>query len=369
MPNLSVQEVEDLIDILLSTLDMQDIELFLGLATGDDLYQEYVGRGQPDRKVLRTLVTALSKEGTLTLFLRVVYQRRHEHRLDVRDYLHQHFPDAATPPMEGPVLDVQAAGRPIDGASTNAAAPGLQRHVRPMLGEFDALVWLDRLAKVQQRVCRIETDNRALGTGFLVGADLVLTNWHVVQRLVPANMTDDLSCRFDYAVHPDGGRVQGEVVDVAPKGIIAWSKCSDAELTNKPDQPPPTAAELDFALLRLSDPAGTKRGWIELAPDPPKLEANGPLLIVQHPDGAPVKVAMDTQSIIGEAFGGLRLRYRTNTNPGSSGSPCFTMDWQLVALHHLGEPGSAPPMYNQGVPINLIRDCLVANGHGALIGK
>ena len=33
----------------------------------------------------------------------------------------------------------------------------------------------------------------------------------------------------------------------------------------------------------------------------------------------PLKLAVDTESVIGEAANGLRVRYRTNTEPGSSG--------------------------------------------------
>jgi hypothetical protein len=44
------------------------------------------------------------------------------------------------------------------------------------------------------------------------------------------------------------------------------------------------------------------------------------------------------------------------------------MDFDLVALHHLGEKGSAAQGYNQGIPIGLVRDRIVANGHAARLG-
>ena len=46
---------EDLVQVLSGTLNEEDIALYLGLATGDDLYDEYVGRGLPKNKTLRTL--------------------------------------------------------------------------------------------------------------------------------------------------------------------------------------------------------------------------------------------------------------------------------------------------------------------------
>jgi V8-like Glu-specific endopeptidase len=86
-----------------------------------------------------------------------------------------------------------------------------------------------------------------------------------------------------------------------------------------------------------------------------------PLMIAQHPDGKPLKLAVDTESVIGVNANQTRVRYATNTEPGSSGSPVFDFDWNLVALHHLGDPAyNHPPAYNQGIPINNIRARLAA---------
>ena len=73
---------------------------------------------------------------------------------------------------------------------------------------------------------------------------------------------------------------------------------------------------------------------MDLRRDAEKPAANAPILIVQHPAAAPLKLAMDTEAVIGDVFGGLRLRYRTNTDHGSSGAPCLAMD---------SEPGGIAP--------------------------
>jgi hypothetical protein len=365
---LSAQQADDLVRVLSGTLNEDNIEQYLALATGDNLYDEYIGRNTsvPKNRILRELVKALQQEGTLLLFLRVVYDRR-PHNDNVRNFLRQNFPGSETTPQHGAVLSVQKGGQPVAEASKDAAAPGLQRYVRKSLGNVNMLVWIAQGFKEAGRVCRIERDRVALGTGFLVGPDLVLTNWHVVKHALPANNTDDLACRFDFAVDPAGGTRNGEEIDVEPSGIIAWSPCSSAELTPNPDVPPPTTDQLDYALLRLSKPAGTTRGWMNLAGDAPKLAADAAMLIIQHPAADPLKLAMDTEAVIGEKFGGLRLRYRTNTDHGSSGAPCLSMDWKLVALHHLGDPALGTPVYNQGIPIGLIRDSIRAGGHGSLL--
>ncbi len=82
----------------------------------------------------------------------------------------------------------------------------------------------------------------------------------------------------------------------------------------------------------------------------------------------PMKLAMDTQAVIGRNKNATRILYRTNTEPGSSGSPCFTLDWNLVALHHYGDPCWQAPKFNQGVPIELIRRRIEAQGFANALG-
>jgi hypothetical protein len=122
----------------------------------------------------------------------------------------------------------------------------------------------------------------------------------------------------------------------------------------------------------------TKRGWVRIPDKGKALAFTSPmaLLIAQHPDGAPLKMAMDTSAIdktlqppLWLNGAGTRVRYATRTEGGSSGSPCFDFDWNLIALHHYGDPAQGhPPTYNQGVPIGLIRDLLEARGHAAVLG-
>lgn len=76
-----------------------------------------------------------------------------------------------------------------------------------------------------------------------------------------------------------------------------------------------------------------KRGWIPVQGVTHDFQTDSFLAILQHPEGAPLKLAFDTQAIIGLKSKN-RVRYRTNTEGGSSGSPCFDADWNLIALHH-----------------------------------
>jgi trypsin-like peptidase len=132
---------------------------------------------------------------------------------------------------------------------------------------------------------------------------------------------------------------------VAPKG------------TPQPDQ-------LDYAIVRLAGAPGTERGWIDISGAPVALAPGQPLSILQHPNAKPLKLALDTCAVIGINDNQTRLLYRTNTEDGSSGSPCFTIDWQAVALHHAGDSAAPkfPATRNAGVPLPTIRAHLEAIG-------
>jgi hypothetical protein len=370
---LSGSDVEDLSKLLASTLSESDLEVIVYSSTGDQLYEAYVGPGRPLRKTIHELLVELENLGLTHLVLAAVYERRPK-RSDVRAKIARLCPEAVATAAEGRAeLSVQHGGEAESDAPADALAPGLQRNVRPHLAKLDVRVWLERLTRIERQVCRVEHGGNSVGTGFLVGPAAVLTNWHVVEDAQRQGALSNLACRFDYLALPGGARQPGTVIPLGPEGCLDASPYAPAELTRTPDVPPPTANELDYALLRLDQPIGeltangAPRGWIELPSTPPSLEPGAPLLIVQHPDGAPMKLALDTAAVIGRWAANMRIRYRTNTDPGSSGSPCFTMDWDLAALHHYGDPAWREPLFNQGVPAELIRQKIFDRGHGAAL--
>jgi hypothetical protein len=370
MCNLSGAAISDLSKLISSALNFSGLEEFVYASTGDRLYVEYVGRGDPLRATIVALLNALEELGTTALFLGYVYTRR-PGRDDVRRAIEKYCPEAVTMPDRMIGISAQKAGHPLPQSPAEAMVPGLQRNVRGHLDKLDVRVWVQRLMELERRVCRIESNGIAAGSGFLVGPDAVLTNWHVYEALKADGKLADLACRFDFLRLPDNSVQAGRLV-MAHSDLIDFSCYSAAEKTSTPGNPPPTAQELDYALLRLKSAVGAEiaegktRGWIALPAQPQPLAKDAPLLILQHPQGSPMKLALDTQAVIGRNDNGTRLQYRTNTDPGSSGSPCFSMDWDLVALHHCGDPNWVNPLFNQGVPIELIRQRIEINVPGVL---
>lgn len=264
----------------------------------------------------------------------------------------------------------------------------LERKIRDANGMLDIRAWMASLSAIERRVCRIavafggQTD---YGTGFLLAPDIAITNYHVVERAITGKApSTSVSLLFDYHLLEDGvtPHVGTTYKLAAHEWLLDSSPYSPLDLqahdgvATEPDQ-------LDYALLRIAGAPGnellestgaagakTKRGWIPLPAAAYPFAPHTPLLIVQHPDGKELKLAIDTDAIIALNNNGTRVRYRTNTETGSSGSPCFDASWNLVALHHTGDLNYAElhqPEYNQGIPFAAIVSLLQARGKLALL--
>jgi V8-like Glu-specific endopeptidase len=257
----------------------------------------------------------------------------------------------------------------------SAATPEQERIVRETLKFLPISQWRSRLGEVEVQVCRVETGT-SFGTGFLVGPDLVMTNYHVVAGVLTGkNPASNVVFRFDYRQLADGKTLNAGTTFKLHDSD--WRVDDSSYSLEDPDK-------LDYALLRLAsspgnmpvipgDPNGRPRGWFKVPTGSVSLKAGDPLHIVQHPDARPLELALDTEAVIGLTGNGTRVRYRTNTEPGSSGSPCCDANWNLVALHHVGDPkyGSLTKKgdWNQGVLFDAIVRRIKERKKGQLLNQ
>jgi len=230
--------------------------------------------------------------------------------------------------------------------------------------------WRDRMARMENCVCCIVIDGARKGSGFLAAPGVVMTNDHVVRDAD----WKSIQVEFDYQAAADGSltpsryyRVSGPLIASSP-----WHSVDSRH--PKLPAPPPDDSALDYALLPIDGKPeeapmsdGRPRDVIPPPQAEPKLMAGMPLLILQHPkkperylegpDLHPLRFAFDVVTEVNE--NASRVRYLVNSEPGSSGSPCFDPDWNLVALHHSGDPRKIEPAeYNEGIPITSIRRTL-----------
>jgi hypothetical protein len=261
-----------------------------------------------------------------------------------------------------------------------AAAPqNLERIINESVPFLDVSAWRARLGELEGQVCRVEVRagrRVTIGTGFLVGPDLCLTNYHVAQPLIDGVAAPaDTRLRFDYRRTPDGTTVShGTCFSLAEDWLVKASAPSPADLLPDSRGQLPAPDELDFALLRVRDSPGEApigkagqltdaevRGWVKEAGST-GFEPESPLFLLQHPEGAPLKLSFGPSSGLND--NGTRLRYRVNSEPGSSGSPCLNAMLELVGMHHAGDPNfdrAHKPAYNSAIPIKAILDDLAGD--------
>jgi len=227
-------------------------------------------------------------------------------------------------------------------------------------GFRDVREWYTRIAILSDQVCLIEDveAHHPLGTGFLVGPAIVLTAAHVVDQR-RAHLAS-LMARFDFITSTETGELNpGNRIALAPVPVLASSPPND----------------LDLALFKLAEPIGNRsaheddflRGWVDLASANLDPVPGTAIAIFQHPEGGPLKVAMSTNSVVRYEESLKRILYRTDTAPGSSGGPCFDIDWRFVAMHtgHAFRFGN----FNMGVPVTLMIDWLRSKGHGQIVDQ
>lgn len=162
-----------------------------------------------------------------------------------------------------------------------------------------------------------------MGTGFLVAPGLLMTNNHVLPT--PQSARGGV-VQFNYQCGVDGNMMTPVAFALDPDTFY---------LTSKP-------TELDFTLVAVHETAdgGEKLGGFgfhRLSATTDEVLAGESVTIIQHPGGDPKQVALRENFVLSLPNVADRyLYYQTDTTPGSSGSPVFNDDWEVVALHHSG---------------------------------
>ena len=245
-----------------------------------------------------------------------------------------------------------------------------------------ALVDLRTMQRRVRCVCRIDYADLSppgVGTGFLVGPDLVLTNWHVVRRIQEApggdkpGIAKELRFRFDLleradAVEARGRPTRAELGNGSP--LLHTSPAAGNELRAGAGEPGMDA--LDYALVRLAErvgddavvggTSGETRGHIQLSSSMPKPLSESALMVLQHPLRGELQFAIG--KVVGPNATGSRVKHTAATQRGSSGSPVLDAALAPIALHNGTRPGTEQEKqsYNTAVPLAHIVADLKASG-------
>lgn len=231
--------------------------------------------------------------------------------------------------------------------------------------------------------CSIIVDGKGNGTGFLIGDDLVITNYHVVAEQKGKGELYNPSrifCRFGYYEigEYDEGR-HGWVPLRAGKSeaFPAYNKTANGDESLSLDRSQYLGtddAELyDYAVLRLGRSVGRKPGrsplgelnplgWIAMVPDYPLPAPGQPLSVVEFPErlgtgprGFPQEPSSIADGKMGTLVaGGVRACHDAATRRGASGSGIFDSKSVLVGLHNAGKERNDKTADNRFVPVGLI---------------
>ncbi|SMF74985.1 endonuclease G [Xaviernesmea oryzae] len=211
----------------------------------------------------------------------------------------------------------------------SGAAPlpfGIERKMGATL-DFVDVVPSDTARKAGRSVARIaafggsDIELEGFATGFIVAPGLLMTNWHVFP-----SEADCRNCAANFLYEKtERGLERGIVFEI------------DADRFYVTDQ------KLDFAIVAVKPRAITGEALADLGQNTlieatPKILKGDPVNIIQHPEGGPKQYAISQNRLVDILDAEGFLHYETDTLEGSSGSPAFSENWELVALHHASIP-------------------------------
>lgn len=200
----------------------------------------------------------------------------------------------------------------------------------------------------------IHNNGNPIGSGFMISDSLFLTNNHVI---LDKSKSKNLQIEFNYEMDYNEN----------PKPVSRFSLDADTFFLSSPE------SELDFTIIAIGKKINGQRdlsdfGYCPLLDSDDKHVLSEFVNIIQHPGGDYKQIVIRENRIVTrlENF----LHYVADTEEGSSGSPVFNDQWEVIALHHWGGPSmeSGPDGselnkdINEGIRISRIVSKLKSSG-------
>jgi hypothetical protein len=196
-------------------------------------------------------------------------------------------------------------------------------------GKIKSILWLEKGLEKSKRVCRISI-GPSCGTGTIINNKYLLTCHHVISNTEDAT---DAKLQFNY--------VEGTKADEVPTYALNPSAFFY------------TDAALDFTICAVED--SLVKYISENAPIPLKpksLKFVKDVQIIQHPNGQYMQISLIDSKLTGTE--NHCIYYTSDTESGSSGSPVFNEQWEIIGIH----TSAADKDANAGTFINYIFDKL-----------
>ncbi len=196
------------------------------------------------------------------------------------------------------------------------------------IGDNDSVYsnFAELIALTKRKVGRIVMNwngDATSATGFMVSPRLLLTNWHVFET---KEMADHGEVQFFYEYDAQGHPGTPAIFKFDTASFFFSDKVLD----------------YCFVAVQPTDESGTVSlesiGYLYLDKTLGKIGDTGKekLNIIHHPLGDYKQISIRENTF--EEIDATTIRYKTDTAPGSSGSPVLNDQWQVVGLHHMSVP-------------------------------
>ncbi len=206
-----------------------------------------------------------------------------------------------------------------DDTITEAEALLFQDDLTVPIGRLSGLIGtLQKLVTLAPAVCKLTVDINGYGqygTGFRIGEDLLLTNWHVLHRRSDRAPATTLTAEFGFEDDGQGKPLAPHLVSCDAAGV------ADDEAD-------------DWAVVRTLDPLDSAWPIVKLS-EAAAPTRTGSAFIIQHPPGQSKRVGFVRNQV--SYFDERVVQYLTDTQIGSSGSPVVDAQGRPIALHHRGD--------------------------------
>lgn len=179
------------------------------------------------------------------------------------------------------------------------------------------------------------SDGMEMGTGFICAPGMIITNNHVISSQGIA--------RFSEIVFEIGASGSSGTASLDPDRFYFHSPKD----------------KLDFTIVAMEEAAGQRLtdrlGWHPFKDAMGKTALGRPVSIIQYPRGRGKQIVLHNSMLVDiarveekEIAGDITplenpyLWYTSDTKKGSSGSPVFNRNFEIIALHHAGVPKRLP---------------------------
>jgi endonuclease G len=230
-------------------------------------------------------------------------------------------------------LAAEAIARGVDPTTIETLTEAQLRLALALQGktvDFQEVVALEKARIAAHAVGRVVAGKQGIGTCFMISPELLITNHHVIEDAAHA-----ATCEVEFNFEVD---TRGSSRPVTRFALAPEKFCETDERTH-----------MDFTVVALgSRLSGTRTvanlGFCRITADANKHALGDFVNIIQHPGGEHKQVVMRENLLVHR--GRNVLLYNADTNGGSSGSPVFNDEWQVVALHHFAGASSTIRLEN-----------------------